>query len=508
MVHLTSNDFSNGNGHLPQTIEKIGVIGTGVMGSMFALLLASNGITVSIHDRSEQSMQNTAAKAKESGLSDKIIVCKDYDTLCSSLGSPKVFIFSLPHGGPGNGVVQTLAPHLQAGDIVVDASNEDYRVTQKRQSMLEPNGVHYVGMGISGGFNGARYGPAMMPGGSTASVSLLLPLLQKIAARDPQGRPCVAHIGQGGSGHYVKMIHNGIEHGIMSALAEAYELMTCVGMDGDAIGSMFDSWCAEGPLKNNFLVEISGPICRTKNSKGGFLLSDIRDAVVQDANESEGTGVWANEEAITAHVPAPSLAAAHNFRLASSDMSLRATIKPYIGVLETEQMYPREKQKAAFLDKLHDAVYASVLACFAQGLDLMARADEREGWNIDFASVINVWRAGCIIRSDYITDILERHYSASTKKVHPLCGEDVSRDLRRCMPALKSVVIAGLEVNAHLPCLGASLEYLKYMSCETLPTNFMEAQLDCFGAHGYDLKTEPVRRFAKGPHHSDWSVSA
>lgn len=249
MVHLTSNDYSNGNGYSSHGIEKIGVIGTGVMGSMFALLLASNGITVSIHDRSTDSLSNAAAKAKAAGLSEKINVCHDYDTLCASLGSPKVFIFSLPHGGPGNGVVQTLSPYLQPGDIVVDASNEDYRVTQKRQASLEPRGVHYIGMGISGGFNGARYGPAMMPGGSTHAVQMLLPLLQKIAARDELGRPCVAHIGQGGSGHYVKMVHNGIEHGVMSALAEAWELMSrCLGMDGDAIGKVFDSWCEEGPL--------------------------------------------------------------------------------------------------------------------------------------------------------------------------------------------------------------------------------------------------------------------
>lgn len=176
--------------------------------------------------------------------------------------------------------------------------------------------------------------------------------------------------------------------------------------------------------------------------------------------------------------------------------------------METERMYLGDKAREIFLHKLHDAVYASVLASFAQGLDLMAKADEREGWNIDFVSVINVWRAGCIIRSDYVTDLFESHYASSLKKQHPLCGEDISRDLRRCLPALKAVVLAGVEYNAHLPCLGASLEYLKYMACTKLPTNFMEAQLDCFGAHGYDLRGEKVRKFAKGTHHSDWSVKA
>ncbi|KAJ9626234.1 hypothetical protein H2203_003866 [Taxawa tesnikishii (nom. ined.)] len=176
-------------------------------------------------------------------------------------------------------------------------------------------------------------------------------------------------------------------------------------------------------------------------------------------------------------------------------------------------MHLSDKAQSQFLLKLHDAVFASVLACFAQGLDLMARADEREGWNLDFVSVINVWRAGCIIRSDYVADLLERHYkramtAESKDKAHPLCGDEISRDLRRCLPALKTVLIAGLEFNAHMPCLSASLEYLKYMACTNLPTSFMEAQLDCFGAHGYDLKSEVVQRFAKGRHHNSWSVAA
>ena len=260
--------------------------------------------------------------------------------------------------------------------------------------------------------------------------------------------------------------------------------------------------------KNNFLVEISGPICRTKARNGAYLLSLIHDAVVQDANDSEGTGVWCNEEAITAHVPAPSLSAAHNLRLASSDMAVRASIKPHLNIMETEQMYLCEKAQAQFLEKLHDAVYAAVLASFAQGFDLMARADAREGWNLDFQGVINVWRAGCIIRSDAIADMLERHYVDQGKQTHPLAGREISKELRRCLPALKKVVIAGVEYNAHLPCLGASLEYLKYMACTELPTSFMEAQLDAFGAHGYDLKTEKAQRFAKGAHHSNWSIEA
>jgi 6-phosphogluconate dehydrogenase len=228
----------------------MGVIGTGVMGSMLSLLFAEHaGIDVFIHDRSEKSMQLTAEKARNAGLENKIHVCKDYDTLCSSLGSPKVFFFSLPHGRPGDAVVETLEPYLRPGDIVVDGSNEDYLVTQRRQHALQKLGVAFVGLGVSGGFSGARNGPSLMPSGDEWALDALMPLLTKIAAKDDQGRECVTKIGSGGSGHYVKMIHNGIEHGVMSTLAEAWQIMhKGVGMSGEEIGDVFDDWDRTGPL--------------------------------------------------------------------------------------------------------------------------------------------------------------------------------------------------------------------------------------------------------------------
>jgi 6-phosphogluconate dehydrogenase len=219
------------------------------MGSNLALLFAGKGVDVSIYDRSEESVRKTTEKAKHAGLAGRVHACKDYDSLCQNLGSPKVFIFSLPHGSPGDGVVQTLLPYLKRGDIVIDGSNENYLVTQKRQAMVQPRGASYVGMGVSGGFSGALNGPSLMPSGDEWALDRLLPLLSRIAAKDDQGRPCVTKIGSGGSGHYVKMIHNGVEHGMMSVLCEAWELMDqCLGMDGDHVGSVFESWRSKGEL--------------------------------------------------------------------------------------------------------------------------------------------------------------------------------------------------------------------------------------------------------------------
>lgn len=241
---LPSRIIANSSSH-----SQVGVIGVGVMGSMLSLLLAENDVDVSVYDRSEASLQQTVDKAKNAGLENRIHVCKDYDALCQSLGSPKVFMFSLPHGGPGDNVVRTLQPYLRKGDIVIDGSNENFLITQKRQAILQSRGVSYVGMGVSGGFNGARHGPSLMPSGDEWALDRLISLLKKIAAKDDQGRACVTKIGSGGSGHYVKMIHNGIEHGIMSVLCEAWELMDqCLGMDGDEIGGVFEGWCKEGEL--------------------------------------------------------------------------------------------------------------------------------------------------------------------------------------------------------------------------------------------------------------------
>ena len=217
---------------------------------MLALLFADKaGVDVYINDVSEASMQRALDKAAAAGLAARVHPCKTYEEMCMHLGQSKTFFFSLPHGGPGDMVVQKLRPFLRNGDIVIDGSNENWTVTQKRQGILQSRGVAYIGMGVSGGWSGARYGPSMMPGGEGWALDRLLPLLQKVAAKDDRGRPCVAKIGSGGSGHYVKMIHNGIEHGMMSALCEAWEIMDQgLGMTGQEVGDVFDSWNASGEL--------------------------------------------------------------------------------------------------------------------------------------------------------------------------------------------------------------------------------------------------------------------
>jgi 6-phosphogluconate dehydrogenase len=251
------------------------------MGSMFSLLLAEAGVDVSMYDRSAEMLLQASQKANEAGLGHKIHSCKDYDSLCQSLAPRKVFMFSLPHGGPGDAVVKTLQPYLRKGDIVIDGSNEHFLLTQKRQALLHSRGVAFVGMGISGGFRGARHGPSLMPSGDDWALDLLLPLLEKIAAKDDHFRPCVAKIGSGGSGHYVKMIHNGIEHGVMSVLCEAWELMDkCLGMNGDQVGNVFDSWNSAGELVSRSSPSSTHPVL-TRNCSARTSLSPLAGRFVE-----------------------------------------------------------------------------------------------------------------------------------------------------------------------------------------------------------------------------------
>ena len=235
---------------------QVGIIGVGTMGGSLALLLADHGIDVSIYDKYEPNLQKTTVSAQKSGLSARVHPCADYASLCRSLASNKVFLFSLPNGRPGDAVVAALEPHLAPGDMLVDASNENYKVTQRRREALLPRGVAYVGLGVSGGSHGARNGPSLMPGGDAEAVERLMPVLTRIAARDDRGRPCVMNVGGGGSGHFVKMMHNGIEHGVMSALCEAWEIMDQgLGMTGDETGDVFDSWNAQGELVRTTIRE-------------------------------------------------------------------------------------------------------------------------------------------------------------------------------------------------------------------------------------------------------------
>ncbi|KAL8768929.1 MAG: hypothetical protein Q9209_004984 [Squamulea sp. 1 TL-2023] len=479
------------------------------MGGGMALLFAEHGITVSLNDPSEENMNQLLATAKKDGLQDRMQKQSSYEDLCKSLGSPKVFVFSLPHGTVGDSVVDGLHTYLAEGDIIIDASNENWQSTQRRQGKLIPQGVYYIGMGVSGGYQAARRGPSMCPGGEEKALDIVMPLLRKVAAKDSQGNSCVGKVGTGGSGHYVKMIHNGIEHGMMSALAEAWQIMNLgLRMTYDEIANEFDRWNEKGELRGTFLVDIGADICRQKDEQGRHVLSIVEDKVVQDVDGTEGTGIWSQLEAVRLHVPAPSLTTAHFIRLASAFRAERKQVKKaFGGQFAVQQWSEAEGKKKDILESLRKAVYAACLASFVEGINIIDQADQENCWNIDYSAVVQIWRNGCIIKANYITDILADIFGKPHADLDLLHNERIVQELKNAFPALKEVVSKGVEHNTIVPSLSATLEFLKYSTSTILPTQFYEAQMDYFGKHMFDLKSEPAGKPVTGKHHFEWKLA-
>ncbi|CCC07953.1 hypothetical protein SMACR_01516 [Sordaria macrospora] len=492
-------------------VKKIGMIGTGSMGGMMSLLFAEHGIHTHYYDPSKKNVEALQSHAKESKHEDKITYHGDHKSLCEALedgDNPKVFMFSIPHGGAADDSIDALEPYLKPGDIIMDASNEHWKATERRQGRLEPKGIHYIGMGVSGGYQSARHGPSISPGGNKEALDKVFPFLQKIACKDTKGRPCVAKLGPGGCGHYVKMIHNGIEHGMMTALCEAWAIMNIgLGMEYEEIGAVFEKWNGdkEKPLRDNFLINIGADICRTKDEKGNYVLANVRDKVVQDVDNSEGTGTWSVQEGTRLHVPDPTIAVSHLFRVASADAARRQTVKK---ALEGKGVKPARMEgvdKDKFMDDLYNAVYASFLMCFIQGLHVLSKANEENDWKLDFADVLQLWRKGCIIQSDGVVDLLETVYRSREHNNDDLLGHKmIAGELAKTYPALKRVVLKAIEFDLHAGALGTSLEYYKYSGSTELPTQFQEAELDYFGAHMFDLKTAQPGKPVTGDHHFEW----
>lgn len=351
----------------------------------------------------------------------------------------------------------------------------------------------------------------MCPGGDDDSLNVVLPLLRKVAAKAPDGSPCVAPVGTGGAGHYCKMIHNGIEHGMMSAISEAWAIMTKgLGMSLDEVGDELQRWNQNGELKNTFLVKIGAEICRKVDEKTGqHVLDTVEDKVVQDWTGEEGTGVWSNIEAIDKHVPAPTLTTAHFLRIASGDLHQRRDIrKTFESEFTPKSISPTDRR--AFLEDLRCAVYSACLASYTQGLNIIAKADKTHHFNINYPSLFQLWRAGCIIQSDHINDeLLAPIYTSNAPAyINPMLQPSVAAEFKECFPALKNVVLRATESDHVVPSLSATLEYLKYQTSTNLPTSFYEAELDYFGKHMYDKKGEdPQGEPVTGRWHFEWKAA-
>lgn len=438
-----------------------------------AQLFAEHGIEVLLEDPNDEAVDHVIELAQKQGFGNKIEKTKNYKGIVASLDSPKVFVFSLPHS-VADTVLKELVPLLAKGDIIIDAGNEHWQSTEKRQGYCFTRGIRYVGMGVSGGYQAARAGPSMCPGGDDESLNLVLPLLQKVAAKDKNGNACVGRAGTGGAGHYIKMIHNGIEHGMMSAIAEAWQLMDVgFGMSYDEIGEAFTRWNKEGPFRGTFLVSIGADICKAKDKDGNKVLGKVEDKVVQDITGEEGTGVWSNEEAIREHIPAPTLNIAHDLRLASAYRGQRRRAKETLGTeFPPQELNIPADQKERWIKDVELATYLACVASYIQGINVIEEADRQNQWNINYKDVLQIWRAGCIIQADALAELFEPIFARYKEKdtMNLFFESTIAAEIKNNLASLRSIVGIAVSNDHIVPALSASLEYLKYQVNTSMST--------------------------------------
>lgn len=467
------------------TGARIGVYGLGTMGSALALNMAEHGIDVAVSNREPDWIAPFTAAA--GALADRIHPCGSLGDLVAALAPPRVILFMIPSGAPMDEMLAAVTPLLASGDTVIDGGNADFHDTRRRAAALAEEGLHFVGLGVSGGEAGARHGPSMMVGGSAQSWQQLRPVLTAIAARH-EGYPCVAHLGPDGAGHFVKTVHNGIEYADMQIIAEIYSLLRKgAALSPAGIAALFARW-NDGPLRS-YLVDITSDILRYADPETGHPMIDV----ITDAAGQKGTGRWTVIEALRLGQSASMIEAAVAARAWSSEKPLRqaaeATLGGWLGAVDL----PEE----TFGDTLAEAFLAARLLAHAQGFRVLAEASTAYGWALDPATIARIWRAGCIIRSALLDDI------AAAFDAHPPQGQLIlapgpARLLARTMPALRQVVGAAIAAGHPVPALSAGLAWHDTMRQGHGSANLIQAQRDMFGRHGF------ARLGQSGVHHGPW----
>lgn len=459
----------------------IGVYGLGTMGSALALNLADKGFRIAISNREADWI---APFLEEAGtLADRFLAHSELEAFVQSLAVPRCILFMIPSGPPMDEMLARLRPLLSEGDTVVDGGNADFNDTRRRVAELSGTGLNYVGMGVSGGEEGARFGPSMMVGGSVQSWDRLRPLLEPIAATY-EGDPCVAHMGPDGAGHFVKSLHNGIEYADMQMMAEIYGLLRDgPGWSAGQIGDLFARW-NEGPLRS-FLVEITAQLLRTQDAGSNRPLVDV----IEDKAGQKGTGRWTVIEALKLGKSASAIEAAVGARSWSAEKPTR---------LLAQDLLPAAAGEFAVSEvDLEQALYAGRLLAHAQGFDVLHAASEEFGWALELSRIAQIWRAGCIIRSDLLN-----HLSKALAQMPPggqlLLAPDIAELLAPSLPALRRVVAQAALAGLPVPSLSAALAWYDTMRHRRGTANLIQGQRDLFGAHGF------ARIDSDGKHHGPW----
>jgi 6-phosphogluconate dehydrogenase len=451
----------------------IGLIGLGVMGRNLALNIDSHGFAVSLFDRSPEAVARGVPAGRLRG-------CDSIEALVASLAVPRTVWLMVNAGAPVDEVLAQLLPLLAPGDIVVDGGNSHYKDTERRDAAMARQGVLFVGAGVSGGEQGARHGPALMPGGAPAAWRVLRPVFEAIAAR-VDGAPCVAHIGPGGAGHYVKMVHNGIEYADMQLIGETYALMAAAGLDTDAMAAVFERWNT-GELRS-YLIEITARILAQRDPETGAPMVDV----ILDRAGQKGTGQWTLVDAAESGVVVSAMGAAVDARVLSSMKAARVAASTRLAGPVPHIEVARER----WVSLLHDALYASKIVSYAQGFELLRATSARRGWELDLGAIARIWRGGCIIRAQFLNRISQA-YADGAAPVSLLLAPGLTQALAAAQMAWREVVAAAVQAGLPVPAMAAALAYYDAYRSPRLPANLLQAQRDFFGAHSYERVDRPA----------------
>lgn len=461
----------------------IGVIGLGVMGRNLSLNFADHGYSVVGYDKDADKVR---ALSNEGG-GRKVAGAEEIHTFISKLKTPRSIIILVPAGSPVDSVIDDLRPYLEKGDLIIDGGNSHYRDTDRRAERLSEGEIRFIGMGISGGEAGARNGPSMMPGGDHSAYQHVKPILEAAAAK-VDDQPCVTYLGPGSAGHYVKMVHNGIEYGLMQLIAESYDLMKRgLGMEDAGIAEVFSKW-RTGDLQG-YLIEITADIFKQPDDLvGGRLIDHILDAARQN-----GTGMWTAQSSMDLQVPVPTIDAAVAMRNLSAEREHRLAVSD----TWSQPIVPLDMEREEFLPRLKDALYAAMILTYAQGMDLLSVASRKLEYDLDLEQVARIWRGGCIIRSALLEPI--RSAYQSQPDLEPLLlDESLGKAVASRAGSLTTIANAAISARISAPAFLASLAYFDGLRSAWLPANLIQAQRDDFGAHRYE------RIDRQGTFHTEW----
>ena len=457
---------------MSEPLAQFGMIGLAVMGSNLALNIEEHGFSVAVWNLEGEVVDSFIA----ANPGRKFVGTNTLEALVAALERPRRIMMMIKAGVPVDMTLDRLMPLLDAGDIVVDGGNSWFKDTQARTKRLEEKGFHFVGSGVSGGEEGARFGPSLMPGGSNESWSAIQPVFEAIAAKSDSG-PCVTHVGVDGAGHFVKMVHNGIEYGDMELIAEAYELLRRgLGASAGELAAIFDEW-NRGPLES-FLIEITAKILRVKDPVTGAPLVDK----VLDKAGQKGTGKWTAQVALDLAVPIPTIAAAIDARVLSSMKDERVVASKELGGNAPALAAPADR--ARFISDVHDALYASKICSYAQGMALIQAGSHEWNWHIDMREMARIWKAGCIIRARFLDSIM-RAYERKPELPNLLLDADFAQRVTGSQAAWRRGVTLAQASGIAVPAMSASLAWFDAYRSENLPQNLTQAQRDDFGSHTY-----------------------